>query len=205
MNPFGILLPENWQVIVSFLDHPWDARDAVALQRTCRAAAALFPGAMWGGMWLSSADMDPALRHEHQARAYVMMRTLFRSKVVNESWFQWPEMLTVNVYAGSSVDEDVVRMALVWSLGPGIKMLVIYDRTGIEEDGGDPWEWSIQVAAPTSHDEVVLNLDRRADVLEHCFSALMRKVPLLGFGIDPHRIHEYARQHKLDNLFIVKE
>jgi hypothetical protein len=204
MNPFHVLLPENWQVIVSFLNHPWDARDCVALQRTCRAAAALFTGPMWGPMWFSSRDPDPALRYEHQARAYVMMRTLFRSKVVNEPWFKWPDALIADVYAGPG-DENVIRMALRWSLGPGIKMIVTYDRTGIEEDGGEPWHWDVQVAAPLSHDAEFFNLDCREDVLGYRFGDLLHKVPLLGFGIDPHRIHEYARQRKLKKLFIVEK
>jgi hypothetical protein len=202
MNPFGVLLPENWAHIRSFLMHPWDARDCVALQRTCRAAAHLDPGTLWAPEWTrpQDVDADPYTRYERIARTYILMRTVFQSVLTSQPWFIWPLVLTTGFYED---DEPEIRVNLEWRISPDIRVILGYDKFGVNAQGEEPWEWSVKIAKPCYSDTnpgVVQSIEVLGDNIDD----IMDKVPLLGLGIDPCRIRTFAHREELKQLFLSK-
>jgi hypothetical protein len=101
------------------------------------------------------------------------------------------------------LDEPEIRVNLEWRISPDIRVILGYDKFGVNAQGEEPWEWSVKIAKPCYSDTnpgVVQSIEVLGDNIDD----IMDKVPLLGLGIDPCRIRTFAHREELKQLFLSK-
>jgi len=194
MDPFQALLPELCQLIYDRLTTPWDARNQVALQRTCKAANRLRPGLIWAPRWSAfiaylNRNQAPVVQWTVLSRVYTLMAAVFKELLFDKPWFVVPH---VTLRHGTTS-----AIWMEWPLGTVNNTVLTAILEYKQERASDPWRCAVQVSEGERNGPMNTIVQRVAVTLHD----LLVKVPFLHFGVSPERLHRWSTLGKLDLIF----
>jgi hypothetical protein len=204
-NPFLVLLPEMWKTIREYLTMPFDVRDRVRLQRTCKKAYRLDRGTLFAPLWTPPDEINrnPSIFYEYSARAYFFMHTLYQNGICDNPCFLAPDRLETETYSYSHETKELLcGLTLIWHLGPGIIMSLRYYKEGVHGDNQPPWCFEFSVSEPREASSEYNQSSVTLEVEGKTFSDLLEQVPMLGFGISIDRMHHRAMANDLSGLLL---
>jgi hypothetical protein len=190
MNPFDVLLPELWALIRDHLQTQWNGRSRVALQRVCKAAAALDPGIILAPAWqeihtILQRDVSPPVFWQRQIDLWDAMAEIDKSRLLEAEWC-------------APVEADVVckcpnstawSFGLWWDVVPWIGISFQYKSTPIQLF----WKYQMLVVKPGDP----MNVSHKVNSVLASYPTVaeaLRQVPLLGMGYHPLLIKTWAEE-----------
>lgn len=196
-DPFQVLLPEIWTQIRNYLTTDIDARDRLCLQRTCKAAYKLDPGAIYAPGW---ARLFQLAKKEPRTSAwrlkihiYKALQEITKSHLLDRRWFVMPRIFDYDMYSnGEDNYNNEIIIVLDWEFEEKLITTLTYDT-------GEDHRWQLAVCyddLPVSA-ELRLNMDSLED--------LLHAAPTLGFGVDLEKVHAWADSPDFADLFVKKE
>lgn len=195
---FAVLLPELWVHIRNHLVTKWDARSRVALQRTCKEAAALDPGTFFAPVWqkgfddIMKASQDIGWRWRRSAAFYDMCKEFHAAHLLDEPWWRPPGFVDVATVSDAGVMLDI---HFQWNVTPeGMEAIYLYVR---DDPGQDGWALHLTafnppVGSSNVQDEGRLTCASLRDIL--------LAAPTLCLGIDGRLIRAWAAAHRLSDF-----
>jgi len=185
VNPFGLLVPDNWTLVRQHLVNTHDARDLVCLQRTCKAGYALHTDLILGPAWQALYDevaKKPFMtRIQQWGFILTVLQEVTKQRLWDKPWFK-PPVLTLQPNNG------YYYIQMAWSLDAtlGFALQCAPASTG----------WSLQLVTGAICKYVIT---------ANTLAGIMEKSPMLCFGIDPEIIRRRQRDDDLFALFVVKQ
>lgn len=185
-----LLLPEIWRLIREHLMHPWDARDCVALQRTCRAtydvAKGILLAPLWHAPWAQCYSRNVRVTYQKRLDVLTVLTAIHASGLMDKTWLAVPVKIRfVDVPGDYSI-------SIRWRLGLAFEGFVEYQKS----DTTNKKQWVLQVI-DKPHESL--------EVYAATLPVLLAKCPMLCFGVSEELIHMRAAATDLESLFVVRE
>lgn len=208
VNPFSVLLPELWINIRTHLVSPYDARDRLCLQRTCKAAYALDPGmsGLPSGMILApawhalydTATLDSFMRRIRKwDDVLTTLKAVIDMHLLDKPWFVPPRALEIKDYTDGLIYGNYWSVRVLWDLGAGISLVLECDPYRRGTSG-----WNLKMVVPPS---LFIALTSTMSIESSSLQALLSKCPRLGFGMSTDVIQERAADNDLEALFVRRD
>lgn len=194
-SPFNVLFPEIWSMLHRELMTPIDARDRVALQRTCKAAHCLDPGLILAPRWLSTWEED--IKEEDIPRCNNLLLDFLR-QIDQQMIFDWcPIPEYIRFYDRDESDpDDYDGILMEWRLVKENKKLDIPEIHGFlwYQPANVCSTWLIHVA---TEEDCNIAMDDSAITLEDLFS----EYPKLCLCKPEDIVHAATMSGELEYLF----
>lgn len=197
------LLPELWNKIRPLLVTEYDARDCVALQRTCKTMYKMDSGLIlplaWARIWNTSTTYFGGITYLRRAAHILQCITdITASGLMDKPYFFPPYELDmsgeIDMFSGMGTHW---RLIMAWKLGEDCTAKLVYQYShNLLSIGKSPIMWQLEIGVGAYLRNTSLTVSASS------LSGLFAKCPTLCFGISTECM--LARKDDLEGLFVHK-